>query len=131
MLLRCTDIQLPPKSAFNLKFRIIVRPNGRACAGLAQARKALANGDAGTCIETPRGGLSEIRSGVLIRRLLAPSASCASRADPMLVLKRGGVEARAMILKLALATATDAGAVACRCPAWTRSAMGDRCGAVR
>ena len=29
----------------------------------------------------PRGGLSEIRSGVLIRRLLAPSASCASQAD--------------------------------------------------
>ena len=60
-----------------------------------------------------------------------PSASCASRTDPMLVLKRGGVKARAMILKLALATATDAGAVAYCCPAWTRSAMGDRCGAVR
>jgi len=29
-----------------------------------------------------RGGLSEIRSGVLIRRLLAPSAFCASQATP-------------------------------------------------
>ena len=58
-------------------------------------------------------------------------ASCASRTVPNAFLKRGGVGARAMILKLALATATDAGAIACRCPAWTRSAMGDRCGAVR
>ena len=31
----------------------------------------------------PRGGLPEIRSGVLIRPLLAPSASSASRADPI------------------------------------------------
>ena len=35
-----------------------------------------------------RGGLSEIRSGVLIRRLLEPSASCASRADLMRLGRR-------------------------------------------
>src|SRR5665213_308188 len=34
-------------------------------------------------------------------------------------------------LKLALAMATDAGAAACRCPAWMRFAMGDKCGAVQ
>ena len=50
---------------------------------------------------------------------------------PNAFLKRGDVGPRAVILKLALATATDAGANACRCPALTRSAMGDRCGAVR
>jgi len=55
----------------------------------------------------------------------------------MLVLKRapggfqGGVGAQAVILKLALATATDAGAAAYRCPAWMSFAMGDKCGAVR
>ena len=48
----------------------------------------------------------------------------------MLVLKRapggfqGGVGAQAVILKLALATATDAGAAAYRCPAWMSFAMG-------
>jgi hypothetical protein len=31
-------------------------------------------------VRPPRGGLSEIRSGVLIRRLLELSASCASQA---------------------------------------------------
>ena len=34
-------------------------------------------------------------------------------------------------IKLVLAMATDAGAVAYRCPAETRFAMGDKCGAVR
>jgi len=42
-----------------------------------------------------------------------------------------GIEARAMIFKLALATAIDTGVAAYRCPAWMRSAMGDKFGTVR
>ena len=71
------------------------------------------------------------QADALVRRHLIPRWGKLQAADISRSDVKAAVGARAMILKLALATATETGADAYRCPAWMRSAMGDKCDVAR